>query len=207
MSIFRLGARGNNDIPVQDRVLTVANAITLVRLLLVPLLSWLVAVQHAWLIAFIIFWAAAVMDALDGFVARRFNQVTKIGTWLDPTVDRLVMIAILLILALAHVIQVWLLACVAARELALGLIVLIICHGRMPVSVANTGKLGTLLLFFGLPGLLLGRVPVPDGSYLRAFVIVLVSAGLALYYLSLVQYTKMALRWRSNKNVAAKAAT
>lgn len=73
-------------------MLTIPNLLTLLRLLLIPF--FLVAsFRHFWLAAFVIFVSAAVTDILDGMIARRFNQRSRLGAILDPAADKAMMIA------------------------------------------------------------------------------------------------------------------
>jgi cardiolipin synthase len=200
MWIFRLGSRGKNDnIVPQDKVLTLANGVTIARLIAVAVPIWLVTIKHYWLAAFILFWLIALMDGVDGFVARRFNQVTKLGARLDPSVDRVVMVSIALSLTFSHVIPIWLLVTVVMRDLLLGSVIIVFCHGRMPAPGA-IGKSGTMALFLGLPGFLLVHVAILNVAALRISILALIWFGLALYYLSSVQYANAAIRmWAARK--------
>ncbi len=92
-----------------------ANAITLLRLCLVPALAYfLLQGEHP--LAFWAFVVAAASDALDGFVARRFDQRTSIGAVLDPMADKLLIFATVLGLAWIHVLPLWLAALMLGRD-------------------------------------------------------------------------------------------
>src|SRR5712664_3868442 len=99
-----------------DRVWTVPNALSLARLLGVPLFLWLVLAHHDW-------WALGVLvvagasDWLDGKLARAWNQTSRLGAILDPAADRLYILATLIGLTVRHVIPLWLPILLISREL------------------------------------------------------------------------------------------
>ena len=73
--------------------MSVPNLITLFRILLVPLTIWLI-VTGQYLPAFLVFVIAGISDGIDGFVAKKFNQVTELGAYLDPLADKLLLVSI-----------------------------------------------------------------------------------------------------------------
>ena len=75
--------------------MSVPNLITIFRILLVPLTMWLI-VTGKYLPAFLVFIVAGISDGIDGFVAKKFNQVTELGTYLDPLADKLLLVSIYL---------------------------------------------------------------------------------------------------------------
>ncbi len=93
-----------------DRVLTVPNLLSFLRLLGVPLFLWLILVPKAdgWAIVLLIF--AGLSDYLDGKIARRWNQISRLGQLLDPLADRLYILATLIGLLLRDIIPWWLVA-------------------------------------------------------------------------------------------------
>ena len=133
----------------RDRVLTIPNALSVARLLGVPVFLWLVLGPQAdaWAVALLI--ASAATDWLDGKIARALNQQAGLGEALDPAADRLYIAATLVGLAVRGIIPWWLVALLAAREVivaaALGLLRLRVGFGTLQVSFA--GKTATLCLF------------------------------------------------------------
>lgn len=101
------------------QALTPASWITISRLFLVPLvlLPLLSDQGDGKIIAFIFFLAAALSDSLDGYVARRFNQVSALGKFLDPLVDKLLICSTLLVLVVRGLAPVWPAAIIILREL------------------------------------------------------------------------------------------
>lgn len=139
-------------------VMTTANKITIARILLVPV--FVVALLnytgtgrefYRWL-ALAVFLAAAVGDGIDGFVARRFNQKTEMGAFLDPVADKLLLVLGLVVLTLNNNprldrIPLWLTATVLARDVLLLLLVVLVNYlvGHVAVRPHFTGKVATVL--------------------------------------------------------------
>jgi cardiolipin synthase len=196
--MFRTGVSLDQPVVVTDRVVTMANGITLIRLLGLPVLVYLLVVRHAWLIAFVLFGALAVLDSMDGYVARRFNQCTKLGSALDPWTDRLTVLTVSITLVVVGVIPVWFVVLVVLRDvLLLALVVAFIGIGRpapvRQVPVTRVGKLATLTLLVGLPFLLLAQVGLPGGFVIHIGALFLTGGGIVLYYIALGQYLKAGL--------------
>jgi cardiolipin synthase len=120
------------------------NMITLARLFAVPVVVWAIATGEAG-IAFGLFIAAGVSDAVDGFLAKRFHLETELGAYLDPIADKALLVSIYVSLAIAGHLPVWLTTLVVARDLLIvGAVMLAVVLGRpvrvrpIPVSKANT---------------------------------------------------------------------
>jgi len=106
------------------------NALTLLRIFFVPLLVAVLVqenlrleaagllVTNEWL-ALLIFWAAALTDLLDGYLARRWHQITTVGTLLDPIADKLLVSAALISLVQVHIVPAWMAVIVVGREFAI----------------------------------------------------------------------------------------
>jgi cardiolipin synthase (CMP-forming) len=93
----------------------VPNALTILRLLLVPLIIWLMG-HGGMTAAFWLFMAAGLTDAVDGAVARLFDAKTKLGTWLDPLADKVLLVAIYVTLAAQNHVPLWLVVLVVLRD-------------------------------------------------------------------------------------------
>ncbi|HUN52808.1 MAG TPA: CDP-alcohol phosphatidyltransferase family protein [Candidatus Sulfotelmatobacter sp.] len=120
------------------------NAITLARLLSVPLTIWLI-LQEAWSVAFGLFVLAGVSDAVDGFIAKRFNMRTDLGRFLDPLADKALLVSIYVALGMKGQIPAWLVILVVSRDvLIIGGALLAFAMGAgmkiepLPVSKVNT---------------------------------------------------------------------
>jgi cardiolipin synthase len=122
----------------------IANLITLLRLLMVPPLMWLIVTDRVWA-AFWIFMAAGLSDALDGYIAKTFNQRTDLGAILDPLADKALLDGIYIALALSGHLPVWLALLVVSRDVMIVTGVMLI-RKRDPVFRVRpliAGKLNT----------------------------------------------------------------
>ena len=141
---------------VSDRVLTVPNVISLVRLLMVPVFAVLIAQGHdGW--AIVVLAVSGASDWLDGVLARRLHQVSRLGQVLDPAADRLFIFVTLLGLAARGVVPWWLVVVLVSREVMLLVMLVVLArHGYGPLQVHLAGKAGTFALLYAFPLLLLG---------------------------------------------------
>lgn len=163
-----------NEEEISDKVLTVPNIISAVRLLLVPVYLWLLFDGFD-VAALVLFSIAALTDFVDGQVARRTHQVSRLGKLLDPAVDTVLMFTGVLGVVLVGRLPAWFAVLVLAREafLLVGGAVLIKAHG-IRVDVVHPGKVATTLLFVGFAGMFLNAPLVPglglvDVSWLPGF--------------------------------------
>jgi len=98
------------------RSLSIPNLITLGRILLVPVVVWAISSGAMW-IAFVLFLAAGVSDAVDGFLAKRFGMTTELGAYLDPLADKALIVSIYVTLGISNVIPHWLVILVVSRDI------------------------------------------------------------------------------------------
>src|SRR5437660_7014831 len=124
--------------------LSIPNLITLARILLVPVVIWAIT-SGEMRIACLLFLAAGISDAVDGFLAKRFGMQTELGAYLDPLADKAMIVSIYVALGIAHVIPRWLVILVVSRDIMIvGAVVLSWLVGKpvalkpIPVSKANT---------------------------------------------------------------------
>jgi cardiolipin synthase len=142
---------------VSDRVLTVPNALSAARLLGVPVFLWAILSERDGL-ALVLLFLAGLTDYLDGKIARKYGLVSRVGQLLDPVADRLYIASTLLGLAWREVIPWWLVGILLARELFMGVVVLIAKrHGWLGLPVHFAGKAATFNLLYAFPLLLLGE--------------------------------------------------
>ncbi|WP_025157661.1 CDP-alcohol phosphatidyltransferase family protein [Leifsonia aquatica] len=142
---------------VSSRVWTIPNILSFVRLALVPVfLAFVIAGLDA--LALLVLVVSSITDFLDGYLARRLNQVSRLGQLLDPAADRLYIFAALIGLAWREVIPWWLVAVIVARDVMLAVLGVILAnHGFGPLPVHHLGKVATFCLFWALPLLMLGE--------------------------------------------------
>jgi cardiolipin synthase len=140
-----------------DRVLTVPNALSALRLLGVPVFLWLVLAHHdGWALALLM--VSGFTDYLDGKIARRFGLVSPLGRLLDPAADRLYILATLLGLAIRGVVPWWLVVVLLGREVFIAaLLPALKARGYTALPVHFLGKAATFCLLYAFPLLLLGQ--------------------------------------------------
>lgn len=140
-----------------DRTWTVPNVLSLLRLAGIPLMVWLILGPHADLLAVLVLALGGFTDWLDGFLARRWHQTSRLGQMLDPIADRLYILAVLFSLAVRTVIPWWLVAVLIAREVMIALLVPALkTRGYSSLPVHFLGKAATFCLLYAFPLILLG---------------------------------------------------
>ncbi len=145
---------------VTDRVATLPNALSLIRLFGVPLFLWLVLGPHADGWAFLVLMVAGATDWLDGKLARSLGQTSRLGQLLDPTADRLYIVAVVVGFAIRGIIPVWLAVALPVRDIFLFCLVpLLRTRGVTALPVHVLGKAATAALLYAFPLLLLGDGP------------------------------------------------
>lgn len=142
-----------------DRVATVPNALSLLRLLGVPLFLWLALVPKADGWAVIVLAVGSFTDWLDGKLARLLNQTSRLGQLLDPAADRLYIVATVVALGVRQIMPWWLVGLLLSRDLVLlGFVPVLKRLGYGPaLPVHYLGKAATFNLLYALPLLLLGH--------------------------------------------------
>jgi cardiolipin synthase len=142
---------------VSDRIVTIPNALSTVRLLLVPVFLALVLTGQD-LAALVVIIVSSATDYLDGIIARRFGQITKLGQLLDPAADRLFIFAAVIALAVREVVPWWVVIVIVGRDVLLAVLGVVLAqHDYGPLPVHHLGKLATFALFYALPILVLGQ--------------------------------------------------
>jgi cardiolipin synthase len=181
-----------NELP--DRVWTVPNALSVLRLLGVPLFLWLLLGPEADGWAVVVLMVSGVTDWADGKLARVLGQSSRLGALLDPAADRLYIVSTLVAFVLRDVVPLWLVAVLVGRELVLGVMLLVLRrHGYPPLQVHYLGKAATFILLYAFPLLLLA-----DGGGVWVDVVAPVAWALtvwgsALYVLAGVLYVVQVL--------------
>jgi len=145
---------------------SIANQLTLSRILVIPVILILLAIPHAWAawLALILFAAAGITDWLDGYMARRENQVTKIGQFLDPIADKLLVASVILLLVYNQQISgmsVLPAVIILLREVAVSGLREYLAGLQVSVPVTNLAKWKTTIQLLALGFLIVGRY-APD---------------------------------------------
>jgi cardiolipin synthase len=171
------------DAPVRDRVWTIPNLISFARLLGVPLFLWLFLGPHLDAIAVAVLAIGGTSDWVDGYLARRLKQVSRLGELLDPLADRLYIFATLLAFTVRDIVPWPFTAALIARD-----VLLTVClpvfrrYGYGPPPVHYVGKTATFILLLAFPVLLLASVWHP--SWVRAAGWGLAWWGIVLYWIA-----------------------
>jgi cardiolipin synthase (CMP-forming) len=191
---------------VSDRVLTVPNVLSALRLVGVPVFLWLLFThQDVW--ALVVLVLSGITDYLDGKIARRFNLVSRLGQLLDPIADRLYVLSTLVALALRDVIPLWLLVVLVARELFMGIVMLLLKRvGQTGLPVHFVGKAATFNLLYAFPILLLSTVEGPLGDIAQPLGWAFAWWGVVLYWLAAVLYAVQAASVIRTRSAAGRTA-
>jgi cardiolipin synthase len=126
--------------------LSIPNLITLARILLVPIVVWAIATPGAMWIAFVLFLAAGVSDAVDGFLAKRFGMTTELGAYLDPLADKALIVSIYLTLGINNLIPRWLVILVVSRDILIvgGIMLAWVMGNPLKIKPLLVSKLNTV---------------------------------------------------------------
>ncbi|BDZ43647.1 CDP-diacylglycerol--glycerol-3-phosphate 3-phosphatidyltransferase [Paraoerskovia sediminicola] len=175
---------------VSSRVLTVPNLISFARILLVPVFAVLI-IQGEDLWALAVLLVSGASDWLDGVLARRLNQTSRLGQMLDPAADRLFIFVTLLGLAWRDIVPLWLLVVIVARDvLLLATLPALTRRGHGPLPVTFVGKAGTFALLYAFPLLLLAEAPGWVGETAAVVGWAFSWWGVGLYWIAGVQYVR-----------------
>lgn len=188
--------------PPTRRVWTIPNLISFLRIASIPLIAWLVCTsvpEHRdrliW--ALVILALSGASDGVDGYIARRFNQVTVLGQILDPIADRLLIICSSVALCVSTIIPWWMMALILARDAFLLVLTLVIAqYGYGPLPVHFVGKTGTFLIMTAIPVLIVSNIGIPGFWYyvIHSFGLALFWWGIGLYWLAGIIYTLQAVK-------------
>lgn len=128
--------------------LNVPNAITIVRLALVPVTAYLLW-RGAYGLALVLFASAALSDLVDGFIARTFNQSTALGAVLDPIADKLIVVVVTVLLAWQGLLPLWLAGAIILRDIiiVLGALAYRAAFGRVEMAPTRLSKANTAIEF------------------------------------------------------------
>ena len=142
---------------ISDRILTLPNALSAVRLVGVPWFLWLILNGYDGA-AVVLLMISGVTDGLDGTIARAWGQMSRVGQLLDPAADRLYILAALIGLTARGVVPLWMTLGLVGRDVLLACFLPILRkHGYGPLPVHFLGKAATFNLLSGFPLLLLGE--------------------------------------------------
>ncbi len=177
------------------RVLTVPNAISALRIALIPVFVALIVDEQTPPAGLVMFGCVVATDWVDGTIARRTGQVSELGKVLDPVADRLAIAAGIIALAVRGVFPVWAAAAILVRDvavLAVGLFLLSRRHVR--IEVRWIGKIATFSLMVAVPAIAWGALDLPLAAAATAVGWVSFAVGIVEYYVAAAVYARDARR-------------
>jgi cardiolipin synthase len=178
-----------------DRALTVPNAVTVARLCCLPVFVYLLFGRHnraaaAWLLG-----ALGATDWVDGWVARRFGQVSELGKVLDPVADRLLLLVSVTCILLDRSAPLWFGVAVLAREVVVAGTTLVLAGlGARRIDVTRWGKAGTFAMMWAFPLWLAGHSTLSYAPLVAALGWCFALPGLLLSYYAAARYVPLARR-------------
>jgi len=184
--------------PYAATVWTLPNAISLLRLLGVPLFLWLVLGPEADVVALVVLMLSGFTDWLDGYLARRLNQTSKLGEILDPVADRLYILAVVVGLSFREIIPWWVAVILPARDAFLWLLVPFLrTRGYSALPVHFLGKAATFNLLYAFPLLFVG-----DGTTAIATLGKVFGWAFAIWGIGLYWWAGLLYAWQVRKLLA-----
>lgn len=186
-----------------DRIVTVPNVLSVLRLVGIPIFLWLLLHERNVELAVCVLAVASLTDFLDGFIARTFHQRSPVGRILDPLVDRAYIVSTLIGLAVREIVPWWFVGLLFARDALLAVLWLVFRSfkiGSHPVHIV--GKAGTFALLVAIPSLLLGATSWPSAWLFSSMGWVLGCVGAILYWWAgviYVQYIRVAASVATSK--------
>lgn len=167
---------------MKEQFMTVPNMLSMLRLALVPVFL-LLLLSERYLSAIVVLALSSLTDYLDGYFARKFNQVTRLGQLLDPAADRLYIFSTLVGLSITGIIPVWLAVVIIGRDIVLALAYPVLAsHGYGPLPVHYLGKTGTFALLYAFPLLLMAYIFEPAKFFLEPLAWAFALWGVGLYW-------------------------
>ena len=194
MKFIGAGARPGQPQVDHDLIFTVPNILTVLRFMGVPLFVWLVLARKEYGFAVLVLAIMGSTDWIDGYIARRFNQTSRIGRILDPMADRLALISVAVTLVIAGVVEWWYLTALLIPDAILLTASLFYFHGHPDLPVSRIGKIRTALLLMGTPLLVLSKLPIPLTELYFVVAWVFLGFGLLGHWVAAFNYFRAIVR-------------
>jgi len=181
------------DVVGLDRIWTVPNVVTCIRLACIPLYVWLLFGAKDQVAAALLLAALGVTDWIDGYIARRFNQVSTFGKVLDPVADRLLVVTAVVTIMIHGAVPVWFAVATLAREVVVsGAVLLLASLGAARIDVLWVGKAGTFALMTAYPLFLVSDGTAGWEHALRTVAWIVGLLGLTLAWVAAASYVPVA---------------
>jgi len=178
----------------EDRIVTIPNVISALRLGCVPILLYLLLGAEQRLAAAVLLATLGATDWVDGYIARRWHQVSTVGKVLDPVADRVVLIAGVVAILIDGAAPLWVGVASLGREVLISIgTVVVAAFGGRRIDVSWVGKAGTFLTYFAYPMFLAGDADLGSRTVWRGLAWTSVAPGLVLSWWALGTYVPVAL--------------
>lgn len=175
-----------------DAILTVPNIITVIRFLGTPLFVWLVLARQEYGWGVFVLALMGCTDWIDGFVARKLNQTSKLGRIMDPVADRVALVAVMITMVIAGLLPLWLLLLLLIPDIVLLSATLYFFRGDADLKVTMLGKTRTAALMIGTPMLLLAKALESEFTFVLSWVFL--GAAMIMHVVAFCQYFVALLR-------------
>jgi cardiolipin synthase len=178
------------NLSIKQQFLTVPNLLSMLRLALVPVFLMLL-VNERFVLAICTLALASLTDYLDGYLARRWNQITRLGQLLDPAADRLYIFSTLVGLAWVGMVPWWIVIVIFSRDAMLAIAYVVLANfGYGPLPVHYLGKTATFALLYSFPLLLMAKIWVEASPVLMPFAWAFALWGVGLYWWAGIVYMR-----------------
>ncbi|HEX2038464.1 MAG TPA: CDP-alcohol phosphatidyltransferase family protein [Acidimicrobiales bacterium] len=179
----------------EDRIVTVPNILSVVRLACVPLFLWLLFGRDDRWAAALLLAALGATDWVDGWVARRFGQVSRLGKVLDPTADRILLLVGIGAILVDGSVPAWVAVAALSREAVVAIAALVLAAlGATRIDVQWVGKAGTFALMVAFPLFLASEADIGWAGTARVLAWLVAVPGLALSWYAVTAYVPLARR-------------
>ena len=140
-------------------MLSIPNIITVIRMLLIPVVVSQLYLKH-FIWAFVLMAISAITDVADGYIARKFNMITKLGTVLDPIADKLMQFTVFTCLAIYKLIPGWLVVLLFLKEVIMGIGTAVLLSKKLVIKANISGKFATVIFYTTAFVVFLHKIPL-----------------------------------------------
>ena len=168
------------------------NILTIIRFIIVPFMAYFL-INDNFTIAILLYVLASATDVLDGFIARKFNQITDLGKFLDPLADKLLQFSALVGLWIVNLIPLWIVIIFFIKEISMGLGAIKLLKKHVIIQSKWFGKLSTIFFFLAIiASMLSSKITILASYRIPLFILALMSLLFAfiMYLSSYIQETK-----------------
>ena len=168
------------------------NILTIIRFIIVPFMAYFL-INENFTIAILLYVLASATDVLDGFIARKFNQITDLGKFLDPLADKLLQFSALVGLWIVNLIPLWIVIIFFIKEISMGLGAIKLLKKHVTIQSKWFGKLSTIFFFLAIiASMLSSKITILANYIIPLFILALMSLLFAfiMYLSSYIQETK-----------------